>query len=66
MGEMRAELLRQVSVAGGVNAFCRARGIESHTAVSLAIAGHRNVTEALANAIGYIAETTFVRFGELT
>ena len=53
-GKMRAELERQVAEAGGVRAFCRRKGIESHAAVSLALSGKRDVSESIANARGYL------------
>jgi hypothetical protein len=62
MEEMRAELKRQVAELGGVNEFCRQRGIEHHASVSLAMSGARSVTEAVANAAGFVSETVFRKF----
>lgn len=59
MDEMREELRRQVFELDGVNEFCRRRGIEHHASVSLALSGKRPVTEAIANACGYFAQTVF-------
>lgn len=61
MEEMREELRRQIAEAGGVNEFCRQRHIEHHASVSLAISGKRQVTEAVANAAGFVSETVFRR-----
>lgn len=58
--EMRAELRRQVDAAGGLMAFCRMHGL-THPPVSLMLSGTRPVSEAVANSIGFIAETTFKR-----
>ena len=63
MEEMRAELKRQVAELG-VNEFCRQRGIEHHASVSLALSGKRPVTETIANACGYLAQTVFVPMGD--
>lgn len=56
--EMREELARQVQAAGGVMAFARKHDI-THPPISWALSGHRAVTEAIANACGFIAETTY-------
>lgn len=58
MAEMRAELGRQIAAAGGVCAFARRHGI-NHTAVSLSKHGKRPVAEEVANACGFLVETTF-------
>lgn len=66
MDEMRAELTRAVHLAGGVKAFCRSRGLESHATVSLAMSGKREVSEAVANCCGFFRETTFVKMAGRT
>ena len=55
---MRAELRRQVDAAGGVMAWAKLKGI-SHPPVSYALSGARPVTEAIANAAGFLVETTY-------
>jgi len=57
--DVRAELWRQVQLAGGVRAFCRQKGLESHAAVSLTLAGQREVSEGIANSLGYLKVTVF-------
>jgi hypothetical protein len=59
MAEMRAELAHQVEHAGGVVAFARLHGLQSHAAVSLMMAGKRPISVAVANALGFIAVTVF-------
>jgi len=56
--EMRTELRRQVDEAGGVMAWSRAKGL-SHAPVSWALSGSRPVTESVANAAGFLVETTY-------
>lgn len=56
--EMRAELDRQVEAAGGQSAWCRKTGI-SQTAVSLVQNGHREMSETIANALGFISERKY-------
>lgn len=58
MIDMRAELTRQIEEAGGLMAFCRKSGL-SHPPVSAARHGHRAVTDEIALACGFVAETTF-------
>lgn len=58
--QMRGELERQVNDAGGLMVFCRMRGL-SHAPVSLMLSGHRPVSEAVANACGFVVETVFKR-----
>lgn len=63
---MLAELRRQVEAAGGVKAWCRKHGIESHSSVSLALSGKRTVEPAVANAAGFFvipAEVTYMKMG---
>ena len=62
MDQMREELKRQVDENGGVREFCRRKGIDNHSSVSLAMSGARQVTEALANAAGFVSETVFRKF----
>lgn len=56
--EMRRELIRQIDEAAGMREWCRRKGL-SHTVVSLAVNAHRPIPEAVANACGFIVETTF-------
>lgn len=56
--EMRDELARQIGAAGGLRPWCRAKGI-SHAPVALMISGQRQISEAVANACGFICETTY-------
>lgn len=58
--EMRAELGRQVKAAGGVVAFARKADLP-HASVSLQIRGERAVSDAAANACGFLGcvEKTF-------
>lgn len=56
--EMIEELRRQVRAAGGLAQWCRAHGV-SHPPVSLMLRGKRPISEAVANACGFIVETTF-------
>ena len=56
--EMRAELKCQVDAAGGLMVWCRMRGV-THASVSLMMSGHRPISEAVANACGFIVETTY-------
>lgn len=60
--DLRAELQAAVTRSGGVMAFSRAKGL-APTSVSRALNGQRPVSEALANALGYIVETTYRRIG---
>jgi hypothetical protein len=59
MDDLRTELKRRVKEAGGMHEFCRRKGIQGHTGVSLAVSGKREVTEQIANACGFIREVTF-------
>jgi group I intron endonuclease len=61
MESIRSELKRQVTLAGGIKAFCRTHGGGSHTRISLIVAGHRPVSEEVANMLGFVAIKTFVR-----
>jgi hypothetical protein len=56
--QMRRELENQVRAAGGKMAWCRRHEL-SHTPVSLMLGGKRPVSEAVANALGFICETRF-------
>ena len=56
--DMRTELRRQVDEAGGVMAWSRSKGL-NHAPVSWALSGNRPVTEAVANAAGFLVETTY-------
>ena len=62
MAEMRRVLAEAVERAGGVRAFARKAGLESHAPISLMLAGKREVSEAVANALGHFAETAFRPF----
>ena len=59
MAAMRDELKRHVLAAGGARKWCLKVGIPSHGSVAQAVSGTRDVSEAMANACGYIIETTF-------
>lgn len=61
--DMRAVLQNEVLKAGGVREFCRQKGIESHSAVSQALAGKREVSEGIANSLGYLKLTIFRKMG---
>lgn len=56
--EMRVELQRQIDASGGIMIWCRARGI-THASVSFMLSGKRPVSEAVANAAGFLMEPTF-------
>jgi hypothetical protein len=60
--ELLQDLEARIDVAGGVVAWSRRAGI-SHTEVSLARSGTRQIGERIANACGYIAETRYRRIG---
>lgn len=59
--QVRTELRQAVANAGGARAFARKHGFKSHAGLSLMINGDRPISEAAANACGYIAEMTFRR-----
>lgn len=61
MSDMRSELRRHIQKEGGIKAFCRANGFESHAPVSLALAGKREISEALANSLGFFRQTYFIK-----
>lgn len=61
--EMRAELKRQVTAAGGLMVFARMHGIP-HSNLSEALSGRRLISETIANACGYIVQTTFKKIRE--
>ncbi|MDE2342937.1 MAG: hypothetical protein KGL63_06015 [Betaproteobacteria bacterium] len=61
--EMRAELKRQVIAAGGVMVFARMHGI-SHSNLSEALSGRRLISETIAYACGYLAQTSFKKIRE--
>lgn len=58
--DVRAELERQITVAGGLVKWCGRAGL-SHAPVSLAKNGARPITEQIANACGFEVVTRYRR-----
>jgi hypothetical protein len=56
--QLRLEIARQIRTEGGLCAWCDARGL-SYSSVSLAVNGRRDVSEAVANAAGFLREISY-------
>ena len=56
--QLRVEIGRQIRTEGGLCAWCDARGL-SYSSVSLAVNGRRDVSEAVANAAGFLREISY-------
>jgi hypothetical protein len=59
MAEMRKVLAAAVERAGGIRAFARRAGLESHSSIRLMITGEREISEAVGNACGAFREVVW-------
>lgn len=59
ISEMKSILADAVEMAGGQHAWSRKTGI-SQTQISLTLAGKRDPSEAIINALGYVVRPVFI------